>query len=41
MFSIFIVLLLAWRLKLTVVNMLKEAKEKMIAAAISGSRPTE
>jgi hypothetical protein len=39
MFSIFIVLLLAW--KLTVVNMLKEAKEKMIAAAISGSRPTE
>jgi uncharacterized membrane protein len=41
MFSIFIVLLLAWRLKLTVVSMLKEAKGKLIAAAINGSLPTE
>jgi hypothetical protein len=36
-----IALPLVWRLKLTAVNMLKEAKEKLIAAAINGSRPTE
>jgi hypothetical protein len=41
MFSTSIVLLLAPRLKLTAVNMLKEIKEKAIAAAINGCWPTE